>query len=130
MNQLPTTFWGKTWYRLKRNRPAMIGLAIVALMILCAVFAPWLAPFGEGQQHPDALLQSPSAKFLLGTDQLGRDVLSRVLYGARVSMVIALTTSALAMIFGTLLGALSGYVGGRLDNVFFLWGLGGRKSGR
>lgn len=113
---MPNTFWGRTWFRLKRNSWAMAGLVLVGAILLAALLAPWLAPYAEEAQDNTALLLGPSTAHWLGTDQLGRDVASRLLYGARVSMLIALTTSAIAMLLGTALGATSGYVGGRLDN--------------
>lgn len=113
----PTDFWGRTWYRLKRNRAAMTGLTLVAGITLLALLAPVISPYGEEVQDANALLQNPSMSHWFGTDQLGRDLLSRTLYGARVSMFVALVTSAIAMGLGTALGALSGWVGGRTDNI-------------
>ena len=111
------SFWGRTWVRLKRDRRAMTGAGVVLAVSLCALLAPLLAPYSEGAQDASALLQGPSWAHPLGTDQLGRDLLSRVLFGARVSMAVALVTSALAVLFGTALGATSGWVGGRTDNL-------------
>ena len=111
------SFWGRTWSRLKADRRAIAGATVVGLVTLCAVLAPVLSPYGEGQQDAAALLQSPSWAHPLGTDQLGRDLLSRVLFGARVSMAVAMITSLFAILLGTALGALSGWVGGRLDNL-------------
>ena len=108
---LPTTFWGRVWHRLRRDRLAMTGLAIVLGAATLALLAPLLAPYAEGAQDPGALLQSPSVAHPFGTDQLGRDLFSRVLFGARVSMVVALMTSAIAVALGTALGAVSGWVG-------------------
>lgn len=113
----PATFWARTWWKFRRNRAAMVGLAIVAFIALCAALAPWIAPFPEDFQDPDALLQGLSLRHPFGTDRLGRDLFSRVLYGARVSMAVAVVTSLIAMTLGTLLGAFSGYVGGRVDNI-------------
>lgn len=113
----PTDFWGRTWHRLKRDRAAMTGAALVAGVTLLALLAPVISPYGEEVQDANALLQNPSLSHWFGTDQLGRDLLSRTLYGARVSMFVALVTSALAMTLGTALGAFSGWVGGRTDNI-------------
>ena len=113
----PQTYWARTWWKFKRNRTAMVGLGIVAVITLLAVLAPFISPYAEEFQDPDALLQGISWAHPFGTDQLGRDLLSRVLYGARVSMAVAIITSLIAMTLGTLLGAFSGYVGGRIDNV-------------
>ncbi len=113
----PSTFWGRTAWRFRRNPVAMAGLVLIAIIVLLAALAPWIAPYGEEVQDIEAILQGPSSAHLLGTDRLGRDLLSRVFFGARVSISIALITSAIAMVFGTLLGAVSGYLGGRTDNV-------------
>lgn len=114
---LPTTFWGRVWYRLRRDRFAMTGLFIVAGAAILALLAPLLAPYSEGMQDPGALLQGPSVAHPFGTDQLGRDLFSRVLFGARVSMTVALLTSMIAVALGTALGAVSGWLGGRIDNI-------------
>lgn len=106
----------RAWARLKKDRATHLGLAIIATITFMATFAPWLAPYPEGAQDPQALLQGPSLAHLFGTDELGRDVFSRVLFGARVSMSVAAITSAIAMIFGGALGAISGYIGGKLDH--------------
>ena len=113
----PETFWASVWWKLRRNRVAMTGLAVVAFIVVAALLAPVIAPYPEDFQNPEALLQGISLQHPMGTDRLGRDLFSRVLYGARVSMAVAIITSLIAMTFGTLLGAFSGYVGGRLDNV-------------
>lgn len=113
----PETFWASVWWKLRRNSVAMTGLAVVAFIVVAALLAPVIAPYPEDFQNPEALLQGISLQHPMGTDRLGRDLFSRVLYGARVSMAVAIITSLIAMTFGTLLGAFSGYVGGRLDNV-------------
>ena len=117
MSGRPQTFWAQVWWKFRRNRPAMVGLVLVAIITVCALAAPVIAPYGEEIQDPNALLQGMSLSHLMGTDQLGRDLFSRVLYGARVSMAVAIITSLIAMLFGTALGAFSGFVGGRIDNV-------------
>lgn len=117
MSERATGFWGQVWARIVRDRRARAGGLIVALVCVGALCAPWLATHGEGAQDAAALLMGPSGAHWLGTDELGRDVWSRLLYGARVSMTVALVTSALAMGLGTLLGALSGFKGGRVDNM-------------
>lgn len=108
--------------RLMRNRLALTGLLLIGLLALAALFAPALA-----SEHPDengiwkvdlrTSLAPPSAEHPLGTDQLGRDQLSRMLYGARVSLVIGFVAVSLAILVGTLLGSLAGYTGGLTDNV-------------
>ena len=75
--------WGELWRRLRRNRPAVMGLIIAALMYATALFAPWLAPYGYDEQNLDVVEQPPSWDYLLGTDEVGRDLLSRIIWGAR-----------------------------------------------
>jgi oligopeptide transport system permease protein len=117
LTELPTTYWGRVGWKLRRDRLATFGFAVVAAILLAALFAPVLAPYSEELQNTEVILQGPSLAHPFGTDRLGRDLLSRVLYGARVSMTVALVTSLFAMLFGTFLGAVSGWVGGRIDNV-------------
>ncbi len=114
--EMPTTYWARVGWKLRRDRLALTGCAIVVGILAIALLAPVLAPYSEELQNTDAVLQGPSFAHPFGTDRLGRDLLSRVLYGARVSMTVALVTSIFAMVFGTILGAVSGWVGGRVDN--------------
>lgn len=113
----PQSYGARVASKLKRNRLALTGAALVLAVAALALFAPWIAPFAEETQNPGAILQAPSLTHWFGTDRLGRDLFSRCLYGARVSMAVALATSALAVVFGTALGAFSGWRGGRIDNV-------------
>jgi ABC-type dipeptide/oligopeptide/nickel transport system permease subunit len=83
---------------------------------MLAVLAPWIAPYHYAEQHLELARQPPSARFWLGTDALGRDVFSRLLYGARVSLTVALVVELIEVLFGATLGLLAGYFGGRLDN--------------
>jgi oligopeptide transport system permease protein len=103
--------------KLMKNRLALAGIAIVLGIGLLAILAPWIAPFAEETQDPSAILQTPTWVHLFGTDRLGRDLLSRCLYGARVSILVATVTTLIAMVLGTVLGAVSGWVGGRTDNI-------------
>ncbi|MDR7481531.1 MAG: ABC transporter permease [Armatimonadota bacterium] len=100
---------------LRRSRAAVLGLAVVGLWALAAILAPWLAPHSPTEQHLADRLSPPSARYPLGTDELGRDVLSRVLYGARLSVPTALGVVALTALLGTVLGAVSGFAGGLVD---------------
>jgi len=103
--------------KLMKNRLALAGIAIVLGIGLLAILAPWIAPFTEETQDPTAILQTPTWLHWFGTDRLGRDLLSRCLYGARVSILVATVTTLIAMVLGTVLGAVSGWVGGRTDNI-------------
>ena len=100
------------------RRPAWavrFGLALVATIVLVAVAAPWVAPQDPDQQDLSRRLEGPSREHLLGLDELGRDVLSRLVYGARVSVSVGLAVVILSGLVGTLIGSIGGYVGGRLD---------------
>jgi oligopeptide transport system permease protein len=103
--------------RLFRNRAAMLSLGYVIAVTGIAIFASQIAPYAFDAQYPDALLKPPSFKHWLGTDDLGRDLLSRLIFGARVSMAVAYVSTFFSLILGTLYGAVSGYAGGKLDAV-------------
>lgn len=103
--------------RLRRNRLAMVGLAIVLVLVFVAVFADFIAPYGYAKQNIRATLQAPSLQHLCGTDQFGRDVFSRIIYGSRISLQVGFIAVSIAMVIGGFLGALSGYYGGKLDNL-------------
>jgi peptide/nickel transport system permease protein len=107
---------GRTvWRSLRRDRGALIGLVFIGLVVLMAVFAP-LAPYGPKERDRDALeALAPSMKHLLGTDGSGYDVFSRLLYGARISLLTGLAAITLALLVGIPLGAISGYAGGWVD---------------
>lgn len=104
------------WRRLRGERKALLGLAIVAILAFLAVFGPMLAPY-----DPDAddfeLFAAPSGDHLLGTDSFGRDILSRMLAGTRVSFTVGIAVAALSMVVGVVLGLLAGYFGGWLDSL-------------
>lgn len=101
----------------RRNSMAMVGLAFVALLVLCAVFAPWISPHDPYRVALDEQLLPASATYWLGTDNFGRDVLTRILYGARTSLIVGTVPSLISLLIGTLMGILSGYLGGRTDFV-------------
>lgn len=103
--------------RLVRKPRAVIGGAVIAAMIVAAVFAPLVAPYDPTVQNFTDLLQGPSVAHPLGTDELGRDTLSRVIFGARVSLQVGLIAVGLSLIVGGCLGLISGYVGGAVDTV-------------
>ena len=123
------SLWADAWQRLLRNKAAVLGMIIIATFILVAIFAPILAPHnplqindGKGYLPPAWISRSAAGKvgdseFLLGTDTIGRDVLSRVIYGARVSMVVGLTPVLIILIIGSAVGLVAGYVGGAVDNL-------------
>lgn len=100
-----------------RHRLAVVGLTIIALMVLMAVFAPLLAPYSPYHQDLYAVLAPPTAAHWLGTDNLGRDLLSRVLYGARVSLLVGVVSTVLSSVIGVLAGLVAGFKGGLVDSV-------------
>src|SRR3989441_9119216 len=103
-------------HRYARNRLALAGLWVVLGIVLVAIFAPWFAPASPIKPDFGNLLQSPNAPHPMGTDDLGRDVLSRVIYGARTALLAGVISVGIAVIAGLPVGLLSGYYGGRLDD--------------
>ncbi|MBI4521403.1 MAG: ABC transporter permease [Gemmatimonadetes bacterium] len=115
----PRGQWGLVAQAFRRNRLAVFGLAVIALLYAAALLTPLLAPYNPlvpGDLASERLL-SPSGSHWLGTDHFGRDVLSRILYGARISLTIGFVAVGISITIGTLLGAVSGYVGGRADAI-------------
>ena len=108
-------FWADTLHRVIRNRAAVAGGAVVAFFVVVALFAPVLAPFDPLKGRLGDRLRAPSAAHWLGTDELGRDVLSRVLHGARITAQVQVAAVGLALAIGTVLGLLAGYVGRSTD---------------
>lgn len=103
--------------RLRRNKLAMVSLAVVLIIILAAVFADWVAPYNYAAQDMRNRFLYPSLQHICGTDNFGRDILSRIIYGGRYSLVVSLIAVAIAMVGGSILGATSGYFGGVYDTV-------------
>jgi len=102
--------------RLAREKPlGTVGAVITLLLLLVGIFANFIAPYGMNEIYMDSLLAPPSAKFWLGADNVGRDVLSRVIFGARISVIVGLGASVLATILSLIIGLVSGYIGGKLD---------------
>jgi ABC-type dipeptide/oligopeptide/nickel transport system permease subunit len=100
-----------------RNRLVVVGLAIIAVFILTAVFAPWLVPYSPFEQRLEEGLNPPGIEHPFGQDKLGRDILSRVIFGARVSIWIGLVTVSVSASIGIILGSLAGYLGGMVDEL-------------
>ena len=116
----PTNLWTDAWKRLKRNRLAVTGLGIVFALMLVAAFGPWLTPYDFLSQNLDARNLAPSLAHPFGTDDLGRDVMSRVIYGARTAFLVAVTVTIIALLIGIILGAIAGFYGGVFDKVM-MW---------
>ncbi len=110
-----TSLWRDGLRRLLRNRLAMVGGVVIVLLCLIAIFADLLAPLPYTKTNFGRLNEAPSHDYPLGTDALGRDLLSRMIYGARVSMLVGLGAQVIVVLIGVPIGALSGYLGGRVD---------------
>lgn len=106
-----------TLSRLKKNKMAMAGLIIVCLILLMALFAPLIAPYGYEEQDLAHMFSSPSSDHWMGTDNLGRDIFSRLVYGSRQSLKIGFLSVLMASVIGITLGAIAGYYGGKVDNI-------------
>jgi peptide/nickel transport system permease protein len=103
--------------RFARNKLAIAGLLIVGVLVILAIFAPWIAPYDPFKQDYDVLFSSPSAEHLLGTDMYGRDVLSRIIHGTKYALLIGVAVVAIQVGIGVTLGLISGYFGGIVDSI-------------
>ena len=112
-----STLWSDAIYRLTRNKAAMFGAFILLILILSAALAPWIAPYSYSFQNLELGASPPSSDHILGTDVLGRDLLSRILYGARVSLLVGFVATGVALVIGVSWGIIAGYAGGRIDSV-------------
>jgi peptide/nickel transport system permease protein len=120
-------YWQIVWRRLRRDSAAIVGLVLVLIIVLLALLAPWVAPHDPAEQFRDGLtldgqpipstLPSGSTQFVLGTDANGRDLLSRLLYGARVSLTVGVLANLLAVSIGTMMGSTAGYFGGWIETI-------------
>ncbi|HEY7541868.1 MAG TPA: ABC transporter permease [Methylomirabilota bacterium] len=105
------------WSRFCRNRLAMLGLALIVMLAVSAALAPWLAPYDPARQSLIEKRAKPGAKYWLGADEFGRDILSRVIYGSRVALLVGVLSVLIALAGGLLLGTVSGFAGGWIDAV-------------
>ena len=105
------------WIRLSRNKLALLGGVIVLFLALTAILAPWLSPHDPGEIDVTRILEAPSREHPLGTDQLGRDVLSRMIWGSQISLLVGFVAVGILSIIGVFLGSLAGYYGGWIDSV-------------
>jgi len=112
-----SSLWSDAWRRLLANKAAVAGGIILLVLIFLAIFAPWIAPHPYSYQNLELGAQPPSSDFLLGTDTLGRDLFSRILYGARVSLLVGFVATGVALVIGVSWGIVAGYFGGRVDSV-------------
>lgn len=111
-----TSLLSETWKSLKRNRMAMAGLTVILIIVIGCLFANIVAPYGIDEQNLQERFLSPSLKHPFGTDNLGRDIFSRILYGGRISVIIGVVSAVLSAVLGAVLGSLAGYYGNFIDN--------------
>tara|TARA_B100000902_G_scaffold88222_1_gene92154 strand:+ start:2824 stop:3678 length:855 start_codon:yes stop_codon:yes gene_type:complete len=112
-----SSLWSDAYRRLVQNKAAMVGGIILIILILCAVFAPLIAPYSYSYQDLNLGASKPSWDHLLGTDVMGRDLLSRILYGARISLMVGFVATSVALVIGVSWGIIAGYFGGRVDSI-------------
>lgn len=113
----PVSLWRDAWHRLRRNKLAVFGLIVVVILAFAAIFGPYLTPYDFLSQDLNSRNIAPSLSHLFGTDDLGRDVFSRVVYGARTAFLVAIVVTFIAVLIGVTLGALAGFFGGWLDRI-------------
>lgn len=111
------SLWSDAWKRLSRNIFAMLGLVMLAIILAVAVFAPQIAPYDPNLQDYAVAMQGPSSSYWLGTDNFGRDILSRIMYGAQISLRLGLFGTLIGASVGSVLGALAGFFGGWVDTL-------------
>ncbi len=111
------SLWKDAWRRLRRNRLALFGLGVLLFLCLISLLTPWIAPYGYEQQNLALGASPPSWQHPFGTDIFGRDLLTRVMWGGRMSLMVGFVATGVALVIGVLWGTLAGYAGGRLDAV-------------
>ncbi|HVK62082.1 MAG TPA: ABC transporter permease, partial [Bdellovibrionales bacterium] len=111
------SLWSDAWKRLKKNKGSVVSLWFIVGVCLMAILAPWIAPYSFETQNIDKTLMPPDGVNWLGTDSLGRDMLSRIIYGARMSMAVGIFTAIFSVIVGGVYGAISGWLGGWVDSM-------------
>lgn len=112
-----TGFYNDAWKRLKKNKAAMLSLIVIIALVFVAIFADFISPYGPEEQDLRNKLQGPSSEHLLGTDHLGRDILSRIIYGSRVSLSVGIVAESIAVVIGIIMGTMAGFYGGKVDYV-------------
>jgi oligopeptide transport system permease protein len=112
-----SSLWSDAIRRLFKNKAAVAGAFVLLVLIVLAAFAPWIAPYPYAYQNLDLGASPPSSVHLLGTDVLGRDLLSRILYGARISLLVGFIATTVALVIGVSWGIIAGYAGGKVDSV-------------
>jgi oligopeptide transport system permease protein len=112
-----SSLWQDAWVKLRKNRLALWGLAVLVMLCVVSLLTPWIAPYGYEEQDLILGATPPSAEHWLGTDIFGRDMLTRIMYGGRVSLTVGFIATGVALIIGVLWGAIAGFAGGRVDAV-------------
>lgn len=112
-----TSLWADAWVRLRKNHLAIVGLGVLVFFSLVALFTPWIAPYGYQEQNLALGATAPSWAHWFGTDIFGRDLLTRVMYGGRVSLMVGFIATAVALLIGVLWGTIAGFLGGKVDAV-------------
>jgi oligopeptide transport system permease protein len=110
-----SSLWNDAWLRLRKNYLALFGLGLLVLLCLISLLTPWIAPYGYEQQNLLLGAAPPSSEHWLGTDIFGRDMLTRIMYGGRVSLMVGFIATSVALVIGILWGATAGFLGGRVD---------------
>jgi ABC-type dipeptide/oligopeptide/nickel transport system permease subunit len=105
----------RAWRRFARYRPALFGLAFIAILVICALAAPWIAPYDPTDVAPRLRGDGPTSAHWLGNDDIGRDVLSRIIFGTRIALIVGLGATSIAVCIGVTIGAMAGYFGGKID---------------
>lgn len=111
------TYFQDAWNRFKKNKLALVSLIFLAFMILCAILVPMISPYSYADQNLNRINELPSLDHLLGTDKFGRDILTRLMYGARISLSVGFVAAIINVVIGVIYGGISGYVGGKVDNI-------------
>ena len=112
-----SSYWAVSWNIFKKNKLGVFCLVVVVLLVLVAIFAPLLAPYNPDAQELTNMLKPPSPEHLFGTDEYGRDILSRIIYGCRVSLSVGVVSQIIALVIGFFAGVCAGYFGGKVDAV-------------
>ncbi|WP_153732379.1 ABC transporter permease [Sporosarcina obsidiansis] len=107
----------ETWRRFKKNRFAFVGFLFIALILVVAILAKWIVPFDPYYMDTNSTLTAPNSEHWFGTDQFGRDIFSRILYGTQISLKVGLIAVGFSLFFGTIIGIVAGYFGGKIDQI-------------
>lgn len=110
-----SSLWRDAWIKLSKNYLALLGLAVLVLLVVISLLTPWIAPYSYSAQNLDIGATAPSLQHWLGTDVFGRDMLTRIMYGGRVSLMVGFVATGVALVIGILSGAVAGFYGGRID---------------